>query len=265
MRQQQSSSSSSFEMISTSILYCNKLEDKLHPVDHRSLQPPPPPPPSDSGQPKSLDSTAISVLSGGNLSTSGVSAISNNRYRVRYLGCNTCDPRSHKLDNGIAAYQKPLLELYTTVLRRSVLLRTLHPSISLVNQVADLSSHGIVIAERDRFKGQVAGSRTGRPQSSASAASTKVSQSETVVTKVITPLSNILLWAAVKFQHRSTVKRVKNATNKRRQIGVAFVPLSCSDAVLDKNAFVTLNSKQRFLLGKCNHSHQPTSLVSPPL
>lgn len=241
-------------MLSTSILYCNKLDDSLlERFDNASAAT------SEKGSKrrcseqsaaKVVDPSAISVFSE---PASIDLSLSRSRYRVRYLGCNTCDPRTHRLDSGIASYQKPLLDLYSTVLRRSVLLPTLYSSLSVINQVADFCNHGIVIAERDRFTASkhaqlpVAGTR---PHSSASAASGQKASVETVVTKVITPLSNIVLWAAVKFQHRSSMKKVKNSAMKRRQIGVAFVPLSCSNAVLDKNAFLTLNSKQRFLLGK---------------
>lgn len=223
------------------------------------------------------------------------SAVNKNRFRVRYLGCNSCDPRRHRLDGGIASYQKPLLDLYATVLRRSVVLRSLYAySIAAVNQVADISAHGIVVAERDRFatasstspsvrpcsetNGIIANRnhhhrhlqpqpQPRRPNSSVSetvphstsqdvsfTAHSSAATVETVVTKVITPLSNILLFAAVRFQHRSRSSAKKSAGNRRggrRQVvGVAFVPLSCSEAVLDKNAFVSLPAKQRFLLGK---------------
>lgn len=193
-----------------------------------------------------------------------------NRFQVRYLGCNSCDPKRHRLDGGIASYQKPLLDLYSTVLRRSVVLRSLYAySIAAVNQVADVSSHGIVVAERDRFaKPKLETNNVPkRPNSSVSENvndnpstsqdvlnSSSHSSPETVVTKVITPLSNILLFAAVRFQHRSRSTSKCSAGGRRggrRQVvGVAFVPLSCSEAVLDKNAFVTLPAKQRFLLGK---------------
>ena len=241
-------------MLSTSILYCNELNDKLLNRIEDSSGPPSTRNGSNAqtsllsstgttSQLRSIEIEGISVLS-----DRSTIASSQSQYNVRYLGCNTCDPRSHKLDNGISSYQKPLLELYAAVLRRSVVLRSLYQSVAVVNQVAELSSHGIVVAERDKFS-HVKVHPPQRPNSSASAPSSKPPV-DTVVTKVITPLSNILLWAAVKFQHRSTVKKVKNSSAKRRQIGVAFVPLSCSDAVLDKNAFVTLTSKQRFLLGR---------------
>lgn len=244
-------------MLSTSILYCNKLDDALlESIDSSAL--------SNSSKSRLSDATRKSIHTP--LSTSAISTRSERvtsdlknpskaRFRVRYLGCNTCDPRTHRLDHGIAAYQKPLLDLYSTVLRRSVVLRSLYSSLAAINQVADLSAHGIVIAERDRFStsGKNAHLPSQQPSRHSSGSSTsKTESAETVVTKVITPLSNILLWAAVKFQHRSNVNKSKGSSGKRRQIGVAFVPLSCSEAVLDKNAFVSLHSKQRFLLGKVN-------------
>ena len=244
-------------MLSTSILYCNKLDDTLlETIDNVSATTSTTGAksklrlssnaPSNSG----LDSSAISIFS--QSANSALSGATKSRYRVRYLGHNTCDQRTHPLDHGIAAYQRTLLDLYTTVLRRSVVLRSLYSSLAVINQVADLSTHGIVIAERDRF---LSSQQHDRPYSSVSSTSAAKESSETVVTKVITPLTNILLWAPVRlqFKHRSSMKKVKNSSVKRRQIGVAsaaFLPLSCSEAVLDKNAFVSLNSKQRFLLGK---------------
>ncbi|KAF8777136.1 hypothetical protein HNY73_014055 [Argiope bruennichi] len=62
---------------------------------------------------------------------------------------------------------------------------------------------------------------------------------ETVITKVITPLSNVILWAAVRFHARIIKKRV---------FGAAFVPLACSDGVLDHKSYICLASKQRFLV-----------------
>ena len=241
-------------MLSTSILYCNKLDDTLlETIDDTSLITTGDSsklfkslPLSEDSGPKSSEINAVSL--------SFEQSNSESRYRVRYLGCNTCDPRTHRLDNGITAYQKPLLSLYSTVLRRSVVLRSLYSSLSVINQVADFSSHGIVIAERDRFSlskhGQL--SVSARSHSSQVNVTNKPHNTsiETVVTKVITPLANIVLWAAVRFQHRYCMKKQKNSSIKHRQIGVAFVPLSCSEAVLEKNAFLNLNSRQRFLLGK---------------
>lgn len=186
------------------------------------------------------------------------------RFRVQYLGCNTCDYRTHRIENGIGAYQKPLLDLYATVMRRSVVTR----SVLVFNQMAEFSEHGIVVAEKDRYqqskrestpssvaKDQRPGSSISKTECSSllPPAPPTLSSSNTVVTKVITPLSNVLLWAAVKLQHRYAFHKINaKSVAKRRQIGVAFVPLSCSEAVLDKNAFVTLATKQRFLLSKCS-------------
>lgn len=228
-------------MISTSILYCNQLDEPVPDDGHSEAN-------------RSRHSSVLASLTGSHLRSAGSSVLSSSsnhsRYRVRYLGCNTCDSRSHKLDHGISAYQKPLLDLYSAVLRRTVVLRSIYSTLS-PNQVADFSHHGIVIAERDRF--HQARSHQSRPHSSASSAVSgktgTTSVPDTVVTKVITPVSNILLWAAVKLQHRTSLKKSRGRSVKRRQIGVAFVPLSCSEAVLDKNAFVALTSKQRFLLG----------------
>lgn len=196
-------------------------------------------------------------------STNKTKINNSHRYRVQYLGCNSCDIRSHKPDNGIGAYQKPLLDLYSAIFRRSLANR----SLLTLNQVADLSTHGIFIAEKDRFTSSSSSTTSAhhdrihsRPGSSASnldcntTSNQSGSSPSTIVTKVITPLSNILLWAAVRLQHRTHFRtnnsnRMNVKNTKRRQIGVAFVPLSCSEAVLDKNAFITLNSKQKFLLG----------------
>lgn len=190
--------------------------------------------------------TSSSAIYNARFRPSSLNGAANSRYRVQYLGCNTCDYRTHKPEHGIGTYQKPLLDLYCAVLRRSVMFR----SLLAMNQVVDLSSHGIFIADKDRTQ------NNRRPGSSASATATSkpddavsTNTNDTVVTKVITPLSNIRLWAAVRLQHRTQMRKIKNSGIHKRHVGVAFVPLSCSEAVLDKNAFVTLNSKQRFLLG----------------
>lgn len=295
-------------MLSTSILYCNKLDEGqlqqmaaetsidnnspltsarrphstangakgLTPPQHLHHQPNVRPASSTTLTSDELFSDVATNATTNITSTptlAGSSSTANktsNRFQVRYLGCNSCDPKRHRLDGGIASYQKPLLDLYSTVLRRSVVLRSLYAySIAAVDQVADVSSHGIVVAERDRFAKPKPETNNvpRRPNSSVSEnvndnpstsqdvlKSSSNSSPETVVTKVITPLSNILLFAAVRFQHRSKSTSKPSAGGRRggrRQVvGVAFVPLSCSEAVLDKNAFVSLPAKQRFLLGK---------------
>ncbi len=185
-------------MISTSILYCNKLD--------------------------ALPLTSDLQTSDSTSSNSLLNSIdkSGGRFRVRYLGSNSCNIKIRKLNDGISSFQKSLLELYTNTRRRSFALRSFY-SFAL-NQVIDVCSYGVVVAERDPTIIRL-----------------NCSEGETVVTKVITPLSNILLWAAVRFNYR--------VSGRRREFGAAFVPLSCSDAVLNQNSFIPLSSKQRFLVG----------------
>lgn len=246
-------------MLSSSILYCNKLDENiLMSEDDRtcggsnvlsgrakmstssSLNSSPPSLPPPISRLRLVDVSPPSVKSKRPPSTNS-SSRPKTRYRVQYLGSHTCDQRSHRLESGLAAYQKPLLDLYTTVVRRSVVLRT----ISVLNQIAEFSEHGIVVAQANRARLPSTSASTSSPESG-----------ETVVTKVITPLGNILLWAAVKFQHRTVMAASKvkynfaTAASRRKQIRAAFVPLSCSEGVLDKSAFVSLTAKQRFLLGK---------------
>lgn len=248
-------------MLSSSILYCNKLDENIlmpeddmtyavtrrtnmsTPSSLHSSPPPSLPPPISRLRLVDVSASPSSVNSKRPPSTSSSSSRPKTRYRVQYLGSHTCDQRSHRIEGGLAAYQKPLLDLYTTVVRRSVVLRT----ISVISQVAEFSEHGIVVAQANRAR--LSSSSPSSPDGG-----------ETVVTKVITPLSNILLWAAVKFQHRTVVpaNKVKYsltaaAASRRKQLRAAFVPLSCSEGVLDKSAFVSLTAKQRFLLGKSSN------------
>lgn len=136
-------------------------------------------------------------------------------FRVRYLGCTSF---SHgKRQVGISILQRPLLELYSAARRRGEDQRSAHPL--ALTQNLDVSDYGLVVAdsEVDRRSGDTV----------------------PVVTKVITPLSNIILWASVRFNSRII---------KRKTFGAAFVPIACSEAVVDPKSYVQLASKQRFLV-----------------
>ena len=195
-------------MISTSILYCNKLDALPFERKHHS-----------SG------STANHSL----ISADAFSSVLNHdNFRVKYLGVSKCNINCTKLKNGISSIQKSLLQVYSNARRKSIIQRNGYPL--ALNQVIDICSYGVVVAEADptiiRINQEAA---------------------ETVVSKVITPLSNILLWAAVRFNTRPL--------GRHRGFGAAFVPISCSDAVLNRKSFVPLSSKQKFLVG----------LTHPPL
>ncbi|XP_023241363.1 uncharacterized protein LOC111639675 [Centruroides sculpturatus] len=138
-----------------------------------------------------------------------------NGFRVRYLGCTSFGHGKRQV--GISILQRPLLELYSAARRRGEDQRSAHPL--ALTQNLDVSDYGLVVAdsEVDRRSGETV----------------------PVVTKVITPLSNIVLWASVRFNSRII---------KRKTFGAAFVPIACSEAVVDPKSYVQLNSKQRFLV-----------------
>ncbi|KAG8184822.1 hypothetical protein JTE90_004920 [Oedothorax gibbosus] len=133
-------------------------------------------------------------------------------FQVKYLGSIAFTRKKRQPLKGIVSLQRPLLDLYTEARRRGESNRSVHP-LALTQQL-EICDYGLVVAE---------GTNRG----------------ETVITKVITPLSNVVLWAAVRFHARITKKRV---------FGAAFVPLACSDGVLDHKSYVCLNSRQRFLV-----------------
>ncbi|XP_054707855.1 uncharacterized protein LOC129217556 [Uloborus diversus] len=133
-------------------------------------------------------------------------------FQVKYLGSVSFTRKKRQPLKGIVSLQRPLLDLYTGARRRGESHRSIHP-LALTQQL-EICDYGLVVAE---------GTNRG----------------ETVITKVITPLSNVVLWAAVRFHARII---------KRRVFGAAFVPLACSDGVLDPKSYVCLASKQRFLV-----------------
>ncbi|XP_076334020.1 uncharacterized protein LOC143238022 [Tachypleus tridentatus] len=136
-------------------------------------------------------------------------------FRVRYLGSVLFPTRRKKVN--MRTLQKPLLDLYTKSRRRGEDQRSVHP-LALTQHLL-LSDYGLVVAENE--KDQETGSR------------------EAVVTKVITPISGIIIWASVRFHTKIL---------KRRMFGAAFVPLACSDAVMDRKSYVQLAKKHRFLV-----------------
>ncbi|XP_055945430.1 uncharacterized protein LOC129976080 [Argiope bruennichi] len=133
-------------------------------------------------------------------------------FQVKYLGSICFTRKKRKPLKGIVSLQRPLLDLYTEARRRGENHRSIHPL--ALTQHLEICDYGLVVAE---------GTNRG----------------ETVITKVITPLSNVILWAAVRFHARIIKKRV---------FGAAFVPLACSDGVLDHKSYICLASKQRFLV-----------------
>ncbi|GIY84023.1 uncharacterized protein CEXT_174571 [Caerostris extrusa] len=133
-------------------------------------------------------------------------------FQVKYLGSISFTRKKRQPLKGIVSLQRPLLDLYTEARRRGENHRSIHPL--ALTQHLEICDYGLVVAE---------GTNRG----------------ETVITKVITPLSNVILWAAVRFHARIIKKRV---------FGAAFVPLACSDGVLDHKSYICLASKQRFLV-----------------
>ncbi|GFU69255.1 uncharacterized protein TNCV_3285321 [Trichonephila clavipes] len=133
-------------------------------------------------------------------------------FQVKYLGSISFTRKKRRPLKGIVSLQRPLLDLYTEARRRGENHRSIHPL--ALTQHLEICDYGLVVAE---------GTNRG----------------ETVITKVITPLSNVILWAAVRFHARIIKKRV---------FGAAFVPLACSDGVLDHKSYICLASKQRFLV-----------------
>lgn len=141
---------------------------------------------------------------------------------VRYLGCNRF--QSGAKQRGIKALQRPLLDLYSTARRKGEDRRSVHPL--ALTQRLDVSHYGLVVAEPVEDP--------------------ETRETITAVTRVITPASNVVLWAALRFSARLA---------KRRSIGAAFVPLACSEDVVDRSWYVGLPTKRRFLVG----------LAHPPL
>ncbi|UYV61241.1 hypothetical protein LAZ67_1004019 [Cordylochernes scorpioides] len=123
--------------------------------------------------------------------------------RTRYLGCATFRS-SRPAAPGVSVLQRPLLEVYSAARRRGEDHRA---PLALTQRLHVAPGYGVVVGEGP------------------------------LVTKVITPLSNLTLWAAVRFQAR--------VLRRRGAFGAAFVPLACSDAGLEP---VPLSNKQRFLV-----------------
>uniref|UniRef100_T1JVP0 PID domain-containing protein n=1 Tax=Tetranychus urticae TaxID=32264 RepID=T1JVP0_TETUR len=156
--------------------------------------------------------------------------------KVKYLGAIRATGRSAILNKGITAIQSELIDLYTIAQRKFVSTS----SNQTTYQIIEICNYGVVIAE---------------PDPSAATTLSVVGQSNVnpnriVVTKVITPLSNIVLWAGVRFNCRPVKVR------GRHRLGAAFIPLSCSTAVLKASSYTPLTtSRSRFL----------SSLSHPPL
>ncbi|KAI1292262.1 hypothetical protein HDE_07503 [Halotydeus destructor] len=157
-------------------------------------------------------------------------------FKVRYLGSAQGAKERKPLKGGISAVQKPLIALYSVVQRQFVYHRNYILSAdNTFPQNLKVCNFGVIVSEDE--------SRLNRCSSGVSS-----DREQPIVTKVITPLSNILLWAAVRF-HSQAVPGAKRAHS------AAFVPLACNEAVLDRSTFIKLLPKQHFL----------TSLSHPPL
>ncbi|XP_022254031.1 uncharacterized protein LOC111088381 [Limulus polyphemus] len=146
----------------------------------------------------------------------------NDGFHVRYLGSVHFPNQTKKVN--IKSLQRPLLDLYTKARRRGEDHRGVH-SLALTQHL-HLSDYGLVVAENEE--------------------NVKTRCQEAVVIKVITPVAGLILWTAVRFHTRIL---------KRRKPGAAFVPLACSDTVFEKDCYVQLTEKRRFLMG----------LTHPPL
>lgn len=141
---------------------------------------------------------------------------SSRSFFVRYLGCTRFQSKAKQ--RGLKALQQPLLDLYSAARRKGESQRSVHPL--ALTQRLDVSHYGLVVAEA------LEDPETGR--------------AVTAVTRVITPAANIVLWAAMRFSARLA---------KRRSIGAAFVPLACSEDVVDRSWYLALSAKRRFLVG----------------
>lgn len=154
---------------------------------------------------------------------------------VKYLGCVRCSSKSKVLKKGIQSVQSEILYLYSTAQRKSLAGSYLRPLTLPTDpyQVIDICNYGIVIGERDPTAHTTLDIN----------GSLNTQSSKVVVTKVITPLSNIVLWASIKFTH--SIIKVKG----HRVLAGAFIPISCSNAVFTRNTFIRLNNRQKFLVG----------------
>ncbi|XP_013786734.1 uncharacterized protein LOC106470714 [Limulus polyphemus] len=136
-------------------------------------------------------------------------------FPIRYLGSTTFNVKGKKID--IQILQRPLLELYSKARRRGEDQRAVHPL--GLNQILHVSDYGLVVAESNQDH--------------------ETGDAIAVVTKVLTPVSSLALWAAVRFHTR---------VMKRKAFGAAFVPLACSEAVVNEDQYTRLANKQRFLV-----------------
>ncbi|XP_065287721.1 uncharacterized protein [Dermacentor albipictus] len=141
---------------------------------------------------------------------------SSRSFFVRYLGCTRFQSKSKQ--RGLKALQQPLLDLYSAARRKGESQRSVHPL--ALTQRLDVSHYGLVVAE--------------------ALEDPETRRAVTAVTRVITPAANIVLWAALRFSARLA---------KRRSIGAAFVPLACSEDVVDRSWYLGLSAKRRFLVG----------------
>ncbi|XP_023243432.1 uncharacterized protein LOC111641491 [Centruroides sculpturatus] len=140
----------------------------------------------------------------------GVTPCPPDLFRVRYLGSTTLSLSRKQI--GIGVLQRPLLELYSAARRRGDDHRK--SSTLTLNQRLDISDYGLVVAKNDR-------------------------DNSTIVIKVITPVSNIALWAAVRFHSK---------IGKRRSFAASFAPIACSEGIVDPKWYIQLGNKQRFLV-----------------
>lgn len=147
--------------------------------------------------------------------TDPVPSFEEDGFPVRYLGSTTFNVKGKK--SNMQILQRPLLELYSKARRRGEDQRAVHPL--GLNQILHVSDYGLVVAESNQDH--------------------ETGNAIAVVTKVLTPVSSLALWAAVRFHTR---------VMKRKTFGAAFVPLACSEAVVDDDQYTRLTNKQRFLV-----------------
>lgn len=140
----------------------------------------------------------------------GVTPCPADLFKVRYLGSTTLSLSRKQI--GIGVLQRPLLELYSAARRRGDDHRK--SATLTLNQRLDISDYGLVVAKNDQ-------------------------DNSTIVIKVITPISNIALWAAVRFHSK---------ISKRRNLGASFAPIACSEGIVDPKWYIQLGNKQRFLI-----------------
>jgi len=165
-----------------------------------------------------------------------------NYLKAKYLGCILCQPKSSIQKKGLSLIQQQILDLYADAQKKYFTNPYFCFKERGFHQVLEICDYGIVIGEKDP---------TARTTLGINGSSNLRKEEKIVVTKVITPLSNIVLWASLKFHSRLVKQKGK------KYIGAAFIPLSCSSAIFKERSFTRLTMKQKFLI---NLTHPPLFL-----